>query len=53
MKDNDRVVTMKEVKDAARLLLGKPGGLIPGAEVGIKALIGVLAVTAQLKGDKA
>lgn len=49
MKDEDRVVTLKQAKDAARLLLGRGKGLVPGAEQGIKALIGLLAVTSSLK----
>lgn len=48
MKDGDRIVTIKQTKDAARLLLGA-GGLIPGAEQGIKALLGLLVVTSRLK----
>lgn len=49
MKDNDQVVTLKQAKDAARLLLGQRGGIIPGAEQGIKALLGLLVVTSRPK----
>lgn len=49
MKDGDRIITIKQAKDAARLLLGQPGGIIPGAEQGIKALLGLLVVTSRFK----
>lgn len=49
MTDNDRTLTLKQVKDAARLLLSTRDGIIPGAEQGIKALVGLLSVTAKLK----
>lgn len=40
---------MFEVIDAARLLLGLRDRIIPGAEQGIKALLGILVVTSKLK----
>lgn len=49
MRDNERVLTLKQVKDAARLLLSMRDGVIPGAEQGIKSLVGILAVVAQDK----
>lgn len=45
MKDNDRTLTLKQVKDAARLLLSTR--TIPGAELGIKALVHLLSVLAK------
>lgn len=48
MKDNEHVVTVKQVKDAARLLLSQRGGIIPGADKGIKALVGLLVVSSKL-----
>lgn len=46
-KDQERSVSLKQVKDAARLLLGT-GRLVPGAEIGIKALVTLLAATSAI-----
>lgn len=46
-KDCDKLLTMKQIKDSARLLLGT-GRLVPGAEVGIKALVSLIAAIAPV-----